>query len=258
MENENLQISIDQNIMSLQFQRADKKNAITQQMYQSMADALTRAACDETVRVVLFKGSEDCFTAGNDLGDFLKMSGDLDDSKSVVQFLKVVSNFPKPMIASVSGLAVGIGTTLLLHCDLVYAAPESSFSLPFVKLGLCAEAASSLLLPMQVGYHKAAQWLLLGESFSAEEALESGVINEIIDKNVSNIKVDDYAFEKAKQLAKSPPMALQATRALLKQSNKLLLKQVLESELKEFSQLLQGDEVKQIVAQFFSNKSNPK
>ncbi len=245
MSEENIVLSNKQNVLIIEINRPQKKNAISSAMYQQMAEALTAAATDDSVNVVLFQGTEDCFTAGNDLADFLAIEGELDSSVPVVQFLYAVAEFPKPMIAAVAGVAVGIGSTLLLHCDLVYADSNSRFSLPFVHLGLCAEAASSLLLPMQVGYHKAAEWLLLGEQFSAQEALSAGLINQIADTDVRLL-----ALTKASHLASLPVNAVQTTRKLLKQSSTKAVKHTLQQELTEFSRLLKSDELKKIVASF--------
>ncbi len=157
-------------ILTLTFHRLDKKNAITRAMYTAMAEALEAAAADDTVRVAVIQGDPTCFTAGNDLMDFLSNPPDMTpgaEPAPVVRFLDILRDFPKPLIAAVAGPAVGIGTTLLLHCDLVYAVDNAGFSLPFVNLGLCPEAGSSLLLPQIVGYQRAAEKLLFGEPFSA-------------------------------------------------------------------------------------------
>jgi enoyl-CoA hydratase/carnithine racemase len=152
--------SVDAGVMTIMLNRVEKKNAITSAMYTAMADALKSAADDAAVRVVVFQGQETFFCAGNDIGDFLNHPPTADDSP-VYRFLKTISTFPKPLVAAVCGVAVGVGTTLLLHCDLVYAGDNAAFSLPFANLGLCPEAASSLLAPQMFGYHRAAEVLLL-------------------------------------------------------------------------------------------------
>ena len=170
-------------ILTLTFNRLDKKNAITRAMYTTLAEALEVATADDTVRVVVIQGDPTCFTAGNDLLDFLSNPPDMTpgaEPAPVVRFLDILRDFPKPLIAAVAGPAVGIGTTLLLHCDLVYAADNAAFSLPFVNLGLCPEAGSSLLLPQLVGYQRAAEKLLFGEPFSAEDALDMGLVNRVL------------------------------------------------------------------------------
>ena len=148
-------------VLTLTFDRLDRKNAITAAMYQTLADALVAAETDPAIRVIVLAGHESVFTAGNDLEDFMK-NPPKDESAPVHQFLKAISRATKPLIASVSGAAVGVGTTMLLHCDLVYASETAKLSMPFAQLGLCPEAASSLLLPQLAGYHRAADKLLFG------------------------------------------------------------------------------------------------
>jgi enoyl-CoA hydratase/carnithine racemase len=171
--------NISDKVLSITLNRLDKKNALTLQMYRQLSGLLIKAADDEAVGVVTITGGESCFSAGNDLHDFLS-AGLLDDNHPVVQFLQIIAAFKKPLIAGVSGYAVGIGTTLLMHCDLVYATEQAIFQLPFVQLGLCPEGASSLILPNLMGYHKAAELLLFGEPFGPAKALECSMINDII------------------------------------------------------------------------------
>jgi enoyl-CoA hydratase/carnithine racemase len=154
-------------VLHLGFNRPERKNSITAAMYQTLADSLNHAASDDGVRVVLIHGSEQMFSAGNDLEDFLK-NPPHGDSSPVFQFLMAISAFPKPLVAAVAGVAVGVGVTMLMHCDLVYVADNAKLSVPFAQLGLCPEAASSYLLPMIAGYQKAAEKLLLGEPFGAQ------------------------------------------------------------------------------------------
>lgn len=156
-------------VTTITFNRVDKKNSITTRMYAAMADALAAAEADASVRAVVFQGDVAVFSAGNDIGDFLQQPPATQDSP-VFRFLRGLAAFPKPVIAAVCGPAVGIGTTMLFHCDLVYAGDNAAFSMPFVNLGLCPEAASSLLVPQMMGYHRAAEALLLGEPFMAEAA----------------------------------------------------------------------------------------
>ena len=166
-------------ITTLTFNRPDKKNSITSAMYASLADALEAAQADDTVRCVVFQGHEAVFSAGNDIGDFLNQPPATDESP-VYRFMRALAGFSKPVLAAVCGPAVGIGTTLLLHCDLVYAGDNAAFSMPFVNLGLCPEFSSSLLVPQMMGYHRAAEALLLGEPFMAEAALEVGLVNRVL------------------------------------------------------------------------------
>ena len=181
-------------ILRIEFNRPEKKNAITVAMYQAMAEALADGARDAAIRVVLFHGKPDAYTAGNDLQDFLADPPKAKTAPSF-RFLRAISSFPKPIVAAVSGLAVGIGTTMLLHCDLVYAAPGTRFSLPFVNLALCPEAASSFLLPRLAGYQRAAELLFFGEPFPVETAKEIGLVNAIVP---AKELLDFYAGKAAK------------------------------------------------------------
>ena len=164
-------IHTEAGVMTITLNRPERKNSITSAMYGAMADALDTAEADAAIRVVVLQGHETIFSAGNDIGDFLNKPPAGMDSP-VFRFLRGIAAFPKPLLAAVCGPAVGVGTTLLLHCDLVYAGDNAAFSMPFVNLGLCPEAASSLLVPQMMGYHRAAEALLMGEPFMAEAALE--------------------------------------------------------------------------------------
>lgn len=210
-------VHLEASVLTLTFNRLDKKNAITQAMYAALADALTEAASDDAVRAVVIQGHEQIFTAGNDLQDFLSAppaAGARSDEVPVYRFLHTIQAFPKPIVAAVCGAAVGIGTTLLLHCDLVYAGDNAAFSLPFVNLGLCPEAGSSYLLPQLLGYQRAAEKLLLGEPFYAEEAAEIGIVNRVLPPH--EVKV--YAQAQAAKLASKPSASLKATKALMKKA----------------------------------------
>ena len=198
-------------VTTLTFNRPDKKNSITAAMYAALADALAAAEADPAVRVVVFQGNETTFSAGNDIGDFLNNPPATEDSP-VFRFLRGIAQFRKPVLAAVCGPAVGIGTTLLLHCDLVYAGDNAAFSMPFVNLGLCPEAASSLLVPQMMGYHRAAEALLLGEPFMAEAALEVGLVNRVVPPTECNA----IAQAQARKLAAKPLSSLIETKRLMK------------------------------------------
>ena len=171
--------SIDQGVQILHIRRPEKKNALTRAMYHTLAEALRRADTDPAVRAILLRGEPECFTSGNDVNDFLK-EDEHTTERPAVQFLKAIAHVRKPLVAAVNGLAVGIGTTLLLHCDLVYAAEDAWLQLPFTRLGLCPEAASSLLVPQLMGHQRAAELLLRGERLSAGKAWEYGLVNEVL------------------------------------------------------------------------------
>ena len=236
-------------IARIELDRADKKNAITADMYQAMADALKAAEADREVRVVLFHGKPDCFTAGNDLRDFLERppSG---DTSPVFQFLQGISTAAKPLMAAVAGPAVGIGTTMLLHCDFVYASPNARFQVPFVTLGLVPEAASSLLLPMSAGYHRAAELLLLGKPFTAEKALAAGIVTEV----VPDADLFDHALEVAAGIAALPPSSVRMTKALMKARYASAVAEAMGSEGEKFRAQLGSPEAKEAMQAFFDKR----
>ncbi|MHC9511191.1 enoyl-CoA hydratase-related protein [Kangiella sp. M94] len=235
---------IENKVLHIELNRVSKKNALTSDMYTALTKEFISAKSNSDIHVVLFKGAKDCFCAGNDIADFLQQPV-LESGSPVLSFLKALYSFNKPIVAAVSGPAVGIGTTFLLHCDLIYATEETYFSLPFVDLGLCPEAGSSYLLPRQIGYARAAELLLLAEPFNAAKAKEWGIINDIID-------ADNYwqlAQEKAEILAKKPAQALQMSRQLIR-SNADMVGQAIEREARSFSELLKSDEAKAIFKKF--------
>ncbi|MDO5623692.1 MAG: enoyl-CoA hydratase [Pseudomonadota bacterium] len=201
----------DAGVLTLTFNRAERKNSINVAMYDALATALEQAADDAATRVLVIQGHETVFSAGNDIEDFLKNKPSTQDSP-VFRFLRGMATFPKPIVAAVCGPAVGIGTTLLFHCDLVYAGDNAAFSMPFVNLGLVPEAASSLLVPQMLGYHRAAEALLLGEPFMAEAALEVGLVNRVLPPTEANA----YAAAQARKLAAKPLSSLVATKQLMK------------------------------------------
>jgi enoyl-CoA hydratase/carnithine racemase len=220
-------------VCTLTFNRPDKKNSITAAMYGQLADALQAAQDDAAVRCVVFQGNETIFSSGNDIGDFLNNPPATTDSP-VFRFLRGIAQFPKPLVASVCGPAVGIGTTLLFHCDLVYAGDNAAFSMPFVNLGLCPEAASSLLVPQMLGYHRAAEALLLGEPFMAEAALEVGLVNRVLPP----LEVSGYAQTVARKLAAKPITALIETKRLMKKSQTQQVLVVMAEEGASFGRML--------------------
>src|SRR5213595_3382883 len=204
-------VNTERGVMTLTFNRLDRKNSITSAMYGVLADALASAAADDAVRVAVIQGHETVFSAGNDIRDFLDKPPAGKDSP-VFRFLRNIASFPKPLVAAVCGPAVGVGTTLLFHCDLVYAGDNAAFSMPFVSLGLVPEAASSLLVPQMLGYHRAAEALMLGEPFMAEAALEVGLANRVLPPTEANA----YAQKIAAKLAAKPITSLVETKRLMK------------------------------------------
>ncbi|MFD2642697.1 enoyl-CoA hydratase [Pseudomonas japonica] len=232
----------DSGVLVITFNREAKKNAITVAMYQTLSETLQRAADDPRIAVVLFHGSEQAFSAGNDLGDFLSQPPDSLDAP-VWQFLRTLAAFPKPLVAAVCGVAVGIGTTLLLHCDLVHAGSNARFSLPFVNLGLCPEAGSSLLLPRLFGYQRAAEALLLGDPFDAETAARAGLVSKVLEPS----QVLQSALTQARKLASKPLQALIETKRLLKNDDVVVR---IDEEARVFMRMLESDVAREAIAGF--------
>jgi enoyl-CoA hydratase/carnithine racemase len=223
----------ERGVMTITLNRLERKNSITAAMYGAIADALAQAAQDGATRVVVLQGHETVFSAGNDIGDFLNKPPAGKDSH-VTRFLRTIATFPKPLVAAVCGPAVGVGTTMLLHCDLVYAGDNAAFSMPFVNLGLCPEAASSLLVPQMLGYHRAAEALLLGEPFMAEAALEVGLVNRVLPPT----EVNAFAQAQARKLAAKPLSALMETKRLMKGGNEQAVRAQMDQEGAAFAKLL--------------------
>ncbi|MET3230580.1 UNVERIFIED_ORG: enoyl-CoA hydratase/carnithine racemase [Burkholderia sp. 1263] len=236
-------------VLTIAFNRPDKKNAITAAMYQTMADAFVEAQGDAAVRVILIRGSAGIFSAGNDLDDFMKAPPAGEDAP-VFRFLRAISSAEKPVVASVAGPAVGIGTTLLLHCDLVYAADTASFSLPFAQLGLCPEAASSLLLQRVAGYQAAAEKLLLGEAFDAREAQRMGFVNRL----QPAAEVDAFAASQAAKLAALPASSLRVTKSLMKRASHHDVQTQITDEAVHFGKMLLAPEAREALKAFFEKR----
>ena len=240
---------IDAGVMTITFNRLDKKNSITSDMYAAMADAVAQASADASVRVVVFQGHETIFSAGNDIGDFLNKPPSTKESP-VFRFLRGIAGFEKPLLAAVAGPAVGIGTTMLFHCDLVYAGDNAAFSMPFVTLGLCPEAASSLLAPRMFGYHRAAEALLLGEPFFAEAAQEVGLVNRVVPPT----EVNAVAQAQARKLAAKPLSSLIETKRLMKGHQQQEVLQKMDEEGQSFGRMLQAPAAKEAFGAFMEKR----
>ena len=240
---------IDSGVMTLTFNRVDKKNSLTAAMYTALADAVEQAERNPDVRVLVFQGAETVFCAGNDIADFLNNPPSTQDAP-VFRLLKNVAAFPKPMLASVAGPAVGIGTTLLFHCDLVYAGDNAVFAMPFVNLGICPEAASSLLAPQMMGYHRAGEALLLGEPFMAEAALEVGLVNRVLPPT----EVNSYAQAQARKLAAKPLTSLLETKRLMKMGQTQLVQQQMNAEAASFGRMLKEPAAKEAFGAFMEKR----
>ena len=240
---------IEAGVMTITLNRVDKKNSLTQAMYGAMADALAQATDDASVRAVVIQGHATVFSAGNDIGDFLNGPPSTQESH-VFRFLRGIAAFPKPLVTAVCGPAVGVGTTMLFHCDLVYAGDNAAFSMPFVNLGLCPEAASSLLVPQMLGYHRAAEAILLGEPFMAEAALEVGLVNRI----VPPMEANGVAQTQARKLAAKPMGALIETKRLMKKGQAGLIAQQMDDEAASFGRLLKAPEAKEAFTAFLEKR----
>ena len=243
--------SKDNGILTIEFNRPDKKNAITSPMYQMLADALKDAQSDPAVRVVLLCGKPDMFTAGNDLEDFLKHSGsDNLADRPVAQFMANFIQLQKPVIAAVSGKAIGIGVTMLLHCDIIYAAENATFAMPFAQLAVCPEFGSSLLLPQMVGYHRAAEKLFFGDAFPAQEAYEMGLVAKVLPLN----DLMSFARTQAARLAALPASSLRTTKSLMKSAQTDTVIARLIEENKHFGAMLLSPEAKEAFTAFFERR----
>lgn len=239
-------------IFSIQMNRPEKKNAITQNMYTQMSEGLRKADADDTVRVVILHGTQGVFTSGNDIKDFQeRSSGDGDGgTPTTALFFDAVLSLRKPLIAAVQGYAVGIGTTMLLHCDLVYAGRSAIFSMPFVNLGLCPEFGSSYVLPRLMGHQRASELFLLGERFTPETAREVGIVNKVLEDGA----LMDEVMETAECLARKSPAALMATKRLMKGHTSQQIRKAIKTDGEMFGRLMSGPEAQEAFAAFAAKR----
>lgn len=237
----------DKGVVLVRMNRLDKKNALTGDMYDAMRGVIENAG-EQGTRAVVFAGGPGVFTSGNDIGDFIARSGG-GGASPAFQFIKALATVEVPMIAAIDGLAIGVGTTMVLHMDLAYASPRALFRMPFVDLGLVPEAASSLLLPQLAGLKKATEYLMLAEGFGAAEAVRMGMINA----ELPEAEVEAKALEAAARLASKPPQALAHTRRLLR-GGAAALRERMDEEGRLFGQQLMSDEAKQALAAFMTRK----
>jgi len=239
-------------ITDIEIHRPEKKNALTGEMYDAMSEAILRAEGDAGVHVVLLHGQADCFTSGNDLADFVA-AGQAQGAgvpSPASRFLGVIRTARKPIVAAVGGVAVGIGTTMLLHCELVYAAPNARFQMPFVPLGLAPEGGSSLLFPMVAGYQRAAELLLLGRPFGAEKAAAAGLVNEVVPVE----RLLAHAREAALAVAALPVESVRITKEWLKRPYAAALEERMAEEIRVFGERLHSPEAKAAMGAFFQRK----
>lgn len=237
---------LDNNILTLTICNPAKKNALNYAMYSDLSQALEQAAANAEVHVVILTGAAQAFTSGNDVHAFKARSSTTTEPPSSILFLKRLATFPKPIIAKVNGVAIGIGSTLLLHCDLVYASQDARFQFPFVNLGLVPEAGSSYILPRLLGFARASELILLGEKFSAEQAKNYGFVNAVYAEDELDQRVQDTAA----QLARKPSQALQQSKALLRDMPIADILTRIDHESVLFSNCLQGAEFKEALSAF--------
>lgn len=246
---EHTRTTVEGGVCTIAFTRPDKKNALTQAMYAALAEAIERTERDDAIGCLLITGCDDVFCAGNDIADFRSRPADGGErpSKRVYQGL---ARLDKPVIGAVQGLAIGIGFTMLLHADMVLAAPEARFRMPFVDLGVVPELGSSLMVPWIVGRHKAAELMLLGDFFGAEEAREMGFVNRVVPRD----QLVPEATALARRLAAKPRESLRATKRLLRVDQPKLLARM-EEELEIFAERLASAETQAIMAQVLKPKA---
>ena len=234
-------------VARIRFDRLDKKNAITAEMYAQLGAALAAADGNPQVRSLLLHGSADCFTAGNDVADFLNVPRKLGASPARARF-DTLPNMKKPVVAAVGGPAVGIGSTMLLHCDLVFAAPNARFQLPFVPLGIVPEFGSTFLLPLLAGYQRAAKLLLLGQPFTAQEALEAGIVTAVVSDVIGE------AEKAANALAALPPESIRLTKRLMRARYAETLAATIDEETRIFTERLSSPEAKEAMSAFLEKR----
>lgn len=242
--------TLDQRVLTLILNRPERKNALTLTMYVALAELIASANNDAEVRVIVLTGSDAFFTAGNDLMDFMN-EPEIHPHHPVVRFIDALRHSAKPVVAVVSGHAVGIGTTMLLHCDLVYAAEDARLQMPFVNLGLCPEYASSYLVPRLIGQQKAAEIFLLGEPFSGAQAEAMGIVT----KAVPQEELAEYAQAKIARLAQQPPAAVQRSKALLRAGTLAAVEESLKAEYSGFAEGLGSEECKESITAFFEKRA---
>jgi enoyl-CoA hydratase/carnithine racemase len=233
----------------IEIARPEKKNALTQAMYTAMAEAIAAADADAAIRAVLITGQPGIFTSGNDLEDFMTRPPQGEDSP-VFQFMKALTECGKPVVAAVTGGAIGIGTTLLLHCDLVYVSDEARLAMPFVGLGLVPEYASSLLVTQRVGHAKATELLLLGEPFNGEAAVEMGIANAVLPA----AEVVNHARRMAERFNALPPGAVRESKALMRLAQKSLVDETIRTEAEIFARRLRSPEAMEAFQAFFQKR----
>ena len=236
-------------VRTIRINRPEKKNALTVAMYGAMTKALREADLSDAIRCVMFAGAPGAFCAGNDIADFMQAAAGGRWETTAVDFLKALASSRKPLVAAVDGVAIGIGTTMLFHCDHVVAGADAMLSTPFLKLGLIPEAASTLLAPQRLGHARAFSLLVMGRPLSAAEAKEAGLVNSVVEHAL----VDDVARKAAHDIAALPPRALAVARRLMRGHGDAIVNQI-EAETAHFGELLKSDEARAAFQAFFARK----
>jgi enoyl-CoA hydratase/carnithine racemase len=245
-----IEVERDGAVTSIAINRPEKKNALTADMYDALSQAVEEAEADAGVRVLLLHGKGDAFTAGNDLQDFLQKPWKGQARPPAVRFINAVAHASKPIVAAVHGLVVGVGTTILLHCDLVYAAEETRFMMPFVNLGIVPEAASTVLLPLLIGRQRASELFMLGAPLAAQRAYEIGMVNAVLPVD----KLLATAAEAAQALAAKPAAALRATKTLMRRHYQAEVDRALREEVEVISERLESAETREALAAFLEKR----
>lgn len=245
-----IQISRDGGVQLIRINRPDKKNALTRPMYDVMTAALQQGEASDDVAVHMITGTGGIFTAGNDISDFAKRATDLNAVSGASGFIGTLPQLKKPLVAAVDGLAIGVGVTMLFHCDLVYASPAASFRTPFLDLGLVMEAASSLTAPRIMGHQRAFELLCLGEAYSADDGYRAGFVNKVVP--AATLEVE--AMKAAQRLAAKPPGALAAARRLLKGTTESEALARMKEEGQVFGELMRSPEAKEAFAAFLEKR----
>ena len=238
--------SVAAGVVQITMNRPDRKNALDRASYAGLIAALAAADADETIRAIVLTGAGGCFTSGNDIRDFAAAAAYGDGARIAIDFLTAISSTAKPIVAAVEGFAVGIGTTMLLHCDLAFAGAGATFRMPFVTLGLCPEGGSSYLLPLIAGQKVAAELLMLGEAFGAPAALDAGFLNRVVPEGTAL----EHALARAKALAALPPQSVALTKMLLKKGTHTATAETIAEEARHFGERLRSPEAMAAFAAF--------
>ena len=249
MSTEHVVTELQDRVLTIRMNRPDKKNAISGAMYAALADAFNDANANPAVRAIVLTGTPDCFSSGNDLADFLNNPENA-SGQVIARFMQAMVDGVKPVVGAVTGPAIGIGTTVLLHCDLIYAGEKTRFQMPFVNIGICPEFASSLMLPAIMGHARAAELILLGEMFTAAKALDYGLINAVL----PDAEVHAYAHAQALKLAAQPPNAMRTSKGLLKRWTREHVKEVIGVEINHFGPMLKQPEALEALGAFMQKR----